>query len=88
MWYDVFRGSKRGDNMPIFLVALAVMLGAAVAGCIGTLWGSLFVFAIVIGIFYGTLALGRYPKSEPFSTSVEVTRIATDLPEYSAEEKV
>lgn len=35
--------------------ALALSLG----GCNGAFWGNLFVLAITVGIFFGTLALGR-----------------------------
>lgn len=36
---------------------MALLLG----GCQGAIWGNLFVFAISVGIFMGTLSLGRTP---------------------------
>ena len=36
------------------LIALPLL-----AGCHGLIWGNLLVFAISVGIFVGTLALGR-----------------------------
>lgn len=41
---------------PWFLAALAPI---AVAGCSGTLMGHVAVLAVAIGIFVGTLSLGR-----------------------------
>lgn len=42
---------------PWFLAALAPI---AVAGCSGALMGHLAVLAVAIGIFVGTLSLGRH----------------------------
>ncbi len=37
------------------LCALALCLG----GCNGAFWGNLLVLGVTVGIFFGTLALGR-----------------------------
>ena len=45
---------------PWFLAALAPI---AVAGCSGALMGHVAVLAVTIGIFVGTLSLGRQPTT-------------------------
>lgn len=52
---------------PWYLAALAPI---AVAGCSGTLMGHVAVLAVTIGIFVGTLSLGRTPTSPTDSSSV------------------
>ncbi len=45
---------------------LAVLLTAAplvLAGCNGALWGQLVVLMITVGIFLGTLSLGRVSEA-------------------------
>ena len=42
---------------PWYLVAIAPI---AVAGCSGTLLGHFAVLAVTLGIFFGTLSLGRH----------------------------
>lgn len=39
------------------LVVVALALG--LTGCNGALWGNLMVLGVTVGIFFGTLALGR-----------------------------
>ena len=34
-------------------------LGALSTGCNGAFWGNLLVLGVTVGIFFGTLALGR-----------------------------
>ena len=43
--------------MKMTLIALAASL--VMAGCGAAFWGNLVVLAITIGIFFGTLSLGR-----------------------------
>ena len=38
-------------------------LGLALTGCNGAFWGNLIVLGITVGIFLGTLALGRTSAS-------------------------
>ena len=60
---------------PWYLAALAPI---AVAGCSGALMGHVAVLAIAIGIFVGTLSLGRQPA--PMATGVSksvVTQVET-----------
>lgn len=45
---------------PWYLAALAPI---AVAGCSGALMGHVAVLAVAIGIFVGTLSLGRQPPA-------------------------
>lgn len=55
------------------LVALS-MLGLSLAGCNGAFWGNLLVLGVTVGIFVGTLALGRAsaaPRSADASTSTQ-----------------
>lgn len=42
-------------------IAQGAILAAALAltGCNGAFWGNLVVLAVTVGIFFGTLALGR-----------------------------
>lgn len=42
---------------PWLLTLFVVMF--TVSGCQGVMWGNLAVFAMSVGIFFGTLALGR-----------------------------
>ena len=60
---------------PWFLAALAPI---AVAGCSGALMGHVAVLAIAIGIFVGTLSLGRQTGPTSVSKSV-VTQLETQL---------
>lgn len=52
---------------PWYLAALAPI---AVAGCSGTLMGHVAVLAVAIGIFVGTLSLGRQTAPSPDNSSV------------------
>ncbi len=52
---------------PWYLAALAPI---AVAGCSGTLMGHVAVLAVTIGIFVGTLSLGRQTNAPADSSSV------------------
>jgi len=46
----------------------AAMAPIAVAGCSGAFLGHLAVLALTIGIFVGTLSLGRHaPRETPFA---------------------
>lgn len=45
---------------PIALLALAVLVPL----CTGTIWGNLFLLAIVCGIFFGTVSLGSKEESK------------------------
>jgi hypothetical protein len=58
---------------PWFLAALAPI---AVAGCSGALMGHVAVLAVAIGIFVGTLSLGRQTGSESDPKTV-VTQLKT-----------
>lgn len=40
-------------------IGIASIGALALAGCQGVLWGNLAVFALSVGIFMGTLSLGR-----------------------------
>ncbi|HJL17627.1 MAG TPA: hypothetical protein RMH99_18330 [Sandaracinaceae bacterium LLY-WYZ-13_1] len=58
------------------LTHLALTLGAlSLAGCNGAFWGNLVVLGITVGIFFGTLGLGRSaPSSAEASTSTQSGR--------------
>jgi hypothetical protein len=56
---------------PWYLAALAPI---AVTGCSGTLMGHVAVLAVAIGIFVGTLSLGRTP-STPADAASGATQI-------------
>jgi hypothetical protein len=57
---------------PWYLAALAPI---AVAGCSGALLGQLAVLALTIGIFVGTLSLGRHtpPKGQDAASATTQT---------------
>ncbi|MFW6031571.1 MAG: hypothetical protein ACOC9T_03180 [Myxococcota bacterium] len=38
---------------------MTLVLCSSLAGCSGALWGNLVVLAVTVGIFFGTLSLGR-----------------------------
>ncbi|HJK91473.1 MAG TPA: hypothetical protein RMH85_32350 [Polyangiaceae bacterium LLY-WYZ-15_(1-7)] len=46
-------------SMNKVLTGLALTLPLLLAGCQGALWGNLVVLGITVGIFFGTLSLGR-----------------------------
>jgi hypothetical protein len=50
---------------------LAALLPIAIAGCSGALMGHVAVLAVTIGIFVGTLSLGRAQKA-PTATAADV----------------
>lgn len=52
---------------PWYLAALAPI---AIAGCSGALMGHVAVLAVAIGIFVGTLSLGRAHASGPSAENV------------------
>jgi hypothetical protein len=52
---------------PWYLAALAPI---AIAGCSGALMGHVAVLAVTIGIFVGTLSLGRHASSSPATDAV------------------
>jgi hypothetical protein len=52
---------------PWYLAAIAPI---AVAGCLGTLLGHFAVLAVTVGIFVGTLSLGRHGGDSSVTKSV------------------
>ena len=42
-------------------IASSLLLGTVLCGCQGVVWGNLAVLAVTVGIFLGTLTLGRGP---------------------------
>jgi hypothetical protein len=56
---------------PWYLAALAPI---AVAGCSGALMGHVAVLAVTVGIFVGTLSLGRQPTRNT-TPPPDITRI-------------
>ena len=50
---------------PWYLAAIAPI---AVAGCSGAFLGHFAVLAVTVGIFVGTLSLGRAPSVDPVAT--------------------
>ena len=63
---------------PWFLAAFAPI---AVAGCSGTMLGHLAVLAVTVGIFVGTLSLGRHtgPAAQANAAQPSSIQIATPL---------
>ncbi|MCA9591544.1 MAG: hypothetical protein KC657_39885 [Myxococcales bacterium] len=57
---------------PWFLAALAPI---AVAGCSGALLGHLAVLAVAVGIFVGTLSLGKHHASSRVTPSGVITQV-------------
>lgn len=55
----------------------ALALALSLTGCQGVIWGNLFVLGITVGIFFGTLSLGRAKAaggSAEASTSTQSSR--------------
>ena len=53
----------------------APVLALGLGGCEAALWGNTLVLAVTLGIFFGTLALGRgAPSSAEASTSAATSR--------------
>jgi hypothetical protein len=55
---------------PWYIAALAPI---AIAGCSGAMMGHLAVFVVTVGIFVGTLSLGRQPAAS--AKSADVTHV-------------
>jgi hypothetical protein len=51
---------------------LAALLPIAIAGCSGALMGHVAVLAVTIGIFVGTLSLGRAHAKSPNAAAADV----------------
>ena len=52
--------TRGGGGIPVWALALfGVALAPHVAGCGGLVWGNLAVVLVTLGIFFGTLNLGR-----------------------------
>ena len=45
-------------TIPVSVLALTIP-ALLLTGCAGAIWGNLLVLGITVGIFFGTLALGR-----------------------------
>lgn len=57
-----------------FPIALLLALALTLTGCNGAFWGNLLVLGVTVGIFFGTLALGRASaatRSADASTSTQ-----------------
>ena len=54
---------------PWYLAAIAPI---AVAGCSGTLLGHFAILAVTLGIFVGTLSLGRHTTPKPAQTQSQL----------------
>jgi hypothetical protein len=57
---------------PWYLAALAPI---AIAGCSGTLMGHVAVLAVTIGIFVGTLSLGRQHVSASADRTANIEKV-------------
>lgn len=62
---------------PWYLAALAPI---AVAGCSGALMGHVAVLAVAIGIFVGTLSLGRQTPAASGGAQAVVTQLEASSP--------
>lgn len=50
-------------------LALLLVSALALPGCSGAIWGNLVVLGLTVGIFFGTLSLGRERRSQADSAS-------------------
>jgi len=57
---------------PWYLAAIAPL---AVAGCSGAFFGHFAVLALTLGIFFGTLSLGRHATSVSQSTKPAIEKV-------------
>lgn len=60
------------------VVAVAMMGALLLGGCNGALIGNVVVLGVTIGIFFGTLGLGRAKRSEA-SRSSEATTASSEM---------
>lgn len=61
----------------MFKTIACLALALSLTGCNGVIWGNLVVLGITVGIFFGTLSLGRASaatRSAEASTSTQSTR--------------
>ncbi|WP_394829288.1 hypothetical protein [Pendulispora albinea] len=66
---------------------LAALAPIAVAGCSGTFLGHFAVLALTLGIFFGTLSLGRHSSTSSSASSSSATvaaHVVTDSPAPTA----
>lgn len=70
---------------PWYLAALAPI---AIAGCSGALMGQLAVLAVAVGIFVGTLSLGRSSSAVAEARGAEIDGPAPEVPVLSALESI
>ena len=57
--YGLAQLGPMGITMPLVRLGALMAMGFTLAGCQAALWGNVFVFAVSVGIFMGTLSLGR-----------------------------
>ncbi len=57
---------------PWFLAAMAPI---AVAGCSGTILGHVAVLAVTLGIFVGTLSLGKHSAKDAHADRIQQTQV-------------
>ena len=62
------------DTMRLTPWYLAAIAPLAVAGCSGAFFGHFAVLAVTLGIFFGTLSLGRHAVAREEPTKVDVRR--------------
>jgi|GEM_PF-1798769 len=51
--------SRLSNSSSRIVLLSAILLAPALAGCTGAILGNLFVVFLTVGIFFGTLGLGR-----------------------------
>jgi hypothetical protein len=49
----------RSMEVPVTRTIPLALAGLSLMGCNGAFWGNLVVLGVTVGIFFGTLALGR-----------------------------
>ncbi|WP_157068628.1 hypothetical protein [Sandaracinus amylolyticus] len=64
----------------ILPIALALAAAPMLGGCNGALIGNLVVLAVTVGIFFGTLGLGRASNAARSAASSTADRSSTQQP--------
>ena len=70
------KGTRTEGTMRLTPWYLAAIAPLAVAGCSGAFFGHFAVLALTLGIFFGTLSLGRQAVSRDAKTQ-DVTAVVT-----------
>jgi hypothetical protein len=69
MWYEVGTDPRRLRMTRPASLVLLFSYALGLSGCNGAFWGNVVVLGVTVGIFFGTLSLGRDRRPQEGSAS-------------------